>query len=226
MLQRLSYYSLYFKEFMLKSHYKFITIVQAHAQRQALAAHPETQEHLLEIITPILAVPIGRPGRAQPCDRAGLLLIGPLQGDRGRILMEPGGREGIDGQGVEGDGPKHAVEICAKQRLEKLAEAVSVQRHASQAILEQGEHPALLQACPHLIEGMRAIENSEEQGLHATATREDMRGVRRTEGIDEGSHVELADHSQHQRQVGHGPDLLNRNRHEVPPLQVWLEGAS
>jgi hypothetical protein len=42
-----------------------------------------------------------------------------------------------------------------------------------------------------------AIENSKEQGLHATATREDMRGVRRAEGIDEGSHVKLADHSQH-----------------------------
>ena len=39
-----------------------------------------------------------------------------------------------------------------------------------------------------------AIENRQEQGLHSPATRQDMRGVRRAEGLDEGSHVELADH--------------------------------
>jgi hypothetical protein len=126
-------------------------IAQAHAERQASAAYTETQEDLLEIITPSFAVPIGRAGRDQPFDRAGLLLLGPRQGERCRILMEPGGRDGIDVQGVEGDGPKHAVEMCAKQRLENLAEAVIVQRHSSKAILEQGEHPALLHACPHLI---------------------------------------------------------------------------
>ena len=71
-----------------------------------------------------------------------------------------------------------------------------------------------------------AIENRQEQGLHATATREDMGGVRRAEGIDERSHVELAYHPQHQRQVGHGTDLLNRNRHEAPFLQVFREGVS
>src|SRR5262249_28020924 len=139
-----------------------IAIAHAHTEWETLTAHAEAQEHLLEIITPIFAVPIGRPGWDQPCDRARRLRIGPIQGDRGRILMEPGGREGIDVQGVEGDGPKHAVEIRAKQRLEHLAEAVIVQRHSSEAILEDGEHPALLQACPHLIKGMMAIKNGEE----------------------------------------------------------------
>jgi hypothetical protein len=65
---------------------------------------------------------------------------------------------------------------------------------------------------------MMAIENRQEQGLHSTATREDMAGVRRAEGIDECSHIELADHPQHQRQVGHGTDLMNCNRHEAPLL--------
>src|SRR5215831_1416538 len=111
--------------------------------------------------------------------------------------MEPGGREGIDLQGVEGDSTKDAVELCGKQRLKKLAEAVIVQRRSSQAILEQGEHPALLQTYPHLIKGMMPIENRQEQGLHATATREHMGRVRRTEGIDERRHVELADYPQH-----------------------------
>ena len=70
------------------------------------------------------------------------------------------------------------------------------------------------------------IENRQEQGLHSTATREHMRRMRRAEGIDERSHVELAYHPQHQRQVGHGTDLLNRNRHEAPFLQVFREGVS
>jgi hypothetical protein len=70
------------------------------------------------------------------------------------------------------------------------------------------------------------IKNRQEQGLHSTATREDMGGVRRAESIDERSHVELAYHPQHQRQVGHRTDLLNCNRHEVPLLQVFLEVAS
>ena len=64
-----------------------------------------------------------------------------------------------------------------------------------------------------------AIKNRQEQSLYPTATREDMRRVWRAEGIDERSHLELADHPQHQRQVGHRTDLLNCNRHEVPLLQ-------
>ena len=69
-----------------------------------------------------------------------------------------------------------------------------------------------------------AIEHRQEQGLHTTATRENMRGVRRTEGLDESRHVELAYHPQHQRQVGYGTDLLHRNRHEPPFLHVFREG--
>src|SRR5262249_55961489 len=140
-----------------------IAVAQAHAQWEAITAHAETQEHLLEIIMPIFAVPIGRPRRDEPLGWAGLLPISPITADSRRILMEPGGREGIDLQGVEGDGTKDAVELRSKQRLENLAEAVIVQRRSSQAILEQGEHPALLQARPHLIEGMMPIENCQEQ---------------------------------------------------------------
>src|SRR5205823_6008988 len=113
-----------------------------------------------------------------------------------------------------------------KQGIEDLPQPVIVERGVLEAGLEQGYHPTFLQTCPHLIEGMMPIENRQEQGLHSTATREDMRRVRRAAGIDEGSHVELADYPQHQRQVGHGTDLLNRHRHEAPFLQVLLEVAS
>jgi hypothetical protein len=73
-----------------------VAIPHAHAEREAITAHAETQEHLLEIIAPIFAVPIGRSRWDKPRNRAGFLLIGPIQGDRRRILMEPGCRDGID----------------------------------------------------------------------------------------------------------------------------------
>lgn len=71
-----------------------------------------------------------------------------------------------------------------------------------------------------------AIKHRQEQRLHATATRKDRSGVRRAEGIDEGSHVELAYYPQHQRQVGHRTDLLNCKRLEASLPQVLLEVAS
>jgi hypothetical protein len=174
----------------------------------------------------ILAVPISRPRRDKSCDGAGFLLIRPIQGDRCRLLMEPGGREGIHLQGVARDGPKDAVELRGTQGIEDLSQPIIMERGSREAGLEQGYQPTCLQACPDLIEGMMAIKNRQEQRLHATATREDVRGVRRAEGLDEGRHVELADYPQHQRQVGHGTDLLNCKRHEASLLQVLLEVAS
>ena len=88
-----------------------IPIAQAHAQREPVTAHAETQEHLLEIITPIFAVPIRRTRRDGPCAPVGLLLIGPIEGDRRRILVQPGRREGIDLQGLEG----RAIASCLCQ---------------------------------------------------------------------------------------------------------------
>ena len=115
-----------------------IPIAKAHAQREALTAHAETQEHLLEIIMPLFAVPIGRPRWDRPFARAGLLFISSVQGNRRGILMEPGSREGIDLQGVEGDRSKHAIEIHGKQRLEDLPQPVIVERGALEAGLERG----------------------------------------------------------------------------------------
>jgi len=38
-----------------------IAIANADAEREPITTDPETQQHLFEIIPPILAVPIGRP---------------------------------------------------------------------------------------------------------------------------------------------------------------------
>jgi hypothetical protein len=113
-----------------------VAVANAQAARETITTHTETQEHLLEIITPIFAVPRGRPRRARPFAWAGLLLIGPLQGERRRILREPGGRDGIDRQGVERDSPKHAVQIGGTQRIEELPQPVIMERCACEAGLE------------------------------------------------------------------------------------------
>jgi hypothetical protein len=67
-----------------------IAIAQAHTDWETLTAHAKTQEYLLEIITPIFAVPIHRTRRDGACAPVGLLLLGPIEGDRRRILVQPG----------------------------------------------------------------------------------------------------------------------------------------
>ncbi len=77
-------------------------------------------------------------GRDRPLNRVGLLLLGPIQGERRRLLMEPWGRDGIDFQGVEGDSTKHAIEIRGKQRIEDRPQPVIMERFSLEAGLEQG----------------------------------------------------------------------------------------
>jgi hypothetical protein len=74
--------------------------------------------------------------------------------------MEPGGRAGRDLQSVEGDRPKHAVEMGGKERVEDLPEPVIMERGALEAGLKQGEPPTFLQTCPHLIAPISAERNS------------------------------------------------------------------
>src|SRR4029453_8977247 len=104
-----------------------IPSAQAQAQREAPPAHAETQEHWLEISTPLLAVPRGRPRRDPPCARVGLLLSGPRQGKRRSLLMQPRGRAGIALQGVQRQSTKHAVESPGKPRLQALPQSVSLE---------------------------------------------------------------------------------------------------
>jgi hypothetical protein len=200
-----------------------IAIAPTQAEREPVPAHAETQEHLFESVPPILAVPIGWTRRARAWAWAGLLRLGPLQRHGRRILMEPGCRNAIHLQGVERARTKDTVESRGTQCIEDLPQPVSMERGACEAGLEQGEQPTLLQASPYLIKGMMAIEHRQQEGLHATAAREDMRRVRRTESIDERSHVKLADDPEHHRQVSHRTAVMNRNRHDATPLPVVSE---
>ena len=64
---------------------------------------------------PIFAVPISRTRWDQPFDRAGLLLIGPIESDRRRILMEPGGRDGIDLRALSAIAPNTRLRLAANR---------------------------------------------------------------------------------------------------------------
>jgi len=110
-----------------------------------------------------------------------------------------------------------------KQRVEARSPALIMERWAVEAGLEQGSPPTIRQACPSLREGMVTIEHRQEEGLHATATREDLRRVGRTEGIKACRYFALAYHPQHQRAVGDGTALRHGHRHAAPLLQGFRE---
>jgi hypothetical protein len=115
-----------------------VAIANTHTEWEPITPHTEAQKPLLEIIMAIRAVPIGRPRRDKPFDRADFLLISPIQGERCRIVMAPGCREGIHLQGVERDRPKHAVELRGTQGIEALPQPIIMERCSREAGLEQG----------------------------------------------------------------------------------------
>jgi hypothetical protein len=169
---------------------------------------------------PIFALPLGwtwgnRALRTLGVRGAGWLpcLRGSRERARGGVLLEPGGWKGRDLQCMKCHSSKHPVESGRQQGIEALAQPVIVQRSGGPAWLKEGQHAALFQPRPHLLESRMTIKNRQEQSRDPTATREDIGGVRRAEGIDERSHLELAYHPQHRRQVGYGADLMHRDRH-------------
>ena len=83
-------------------------------------------------------MPLGWTRRARAWAQAGLLLIGPLQRDGRRLLMEPGCRHGIHLQGVARDRPQDTVEIRANQGIKDLPQPVIMERGSREAGLEQG----------------------------------------------------------------------------------------
>jgi hypothetical protein len=72
---------------------------------------------LFEVITTVFAMPVGRPRCPR---RLRFVLIDPIEGYRRGILLQPGCRDGIDLQGVEGERTQHRVEIGRKQRIEDM----------------------------------------------------------------------------------------------------------
>src|SRR4030095_3910092 len=59
----------------------------------SITTHPETQEHLFEIVTPVFAMPVSGPGGSH---RLWFVRIGSIEGNRRAVLMQPGSRDGVD----------------------------------------------------------------------------------------------------------------------------------
>jgi hypothetical protein len=95
-----------------------IPIPAPHTQWQpAIATDSQTQEHLLEIRAAIFAVSVSWPRGSRGL---WLVRIHPIERNRCGVLMQPGGRDGIDLERFEGDSPKDPIEIGGKQRIEDV----------------------------------------------------------------------------------------------------------
>jgi hypothetical protein len=111
-----------------------VAITQADTEGQsAIPAHAQTQEHLFEIGPTVFAMPVSWPGSSYRC---WLVLIRPIECNRGGVLMEPGRWDGVDLQRFEGNSAKDLVEIGGKQRIEDVAQAVIVECGLRQPRLE------------------------------------------------------------------------------------------
>jgi hypothetical protein len=153
----------------------------------SIPTHAETEQHLFEVVTTVFAMPVGRPRRPR---HVRFVLIGPIEGNRSGILMQPGRRKGIDLQGFEGDRTKHRVEIGRKQRIEDMSQAGIMERGTRESRLQQRHHATLFEPSPYLVEGMMPIQNREHQGFDPTPTGEPMRRVGRDEAVDHGRHLQ------------------------------------
>ena len=187
----------------------------------------------MEILRAILARARGRTWGDRACRTLRVLgagwlsfLLGPGERERGGVVREPGGWQSGDLQSLQCHRPTHPVQMGGQHGIQALASSVIVERRGGQAGLQEGQPASLLPTPPHLRESMMAIQQRQEQRLALTATREDIGRGRRAEGRDERRHLELADHTQHQRQVGHGTALMNRDRQEGLLQQILPEGAS
>jgi hypothetical protein len=132
-----------------------VAIPHADSEGQpAIATHPQTQEPLFEVVASIFAVPVGWPGRS---GSLWLVLIRSIERHGRRVLMEPGGWDGVDLECFQSKRAQHLVEVGRQQRIEDVPQPVSMERGPCEPRLKQGQHAALFQPLPHLIEGMMAV---------------------------------------------------------------------
>jgi hypothetical protein len=201
-----------------------VAIPKAYAKGPpALATHPETQQHLLAIITAICTLPRGwacRPWRLRLTGRLRdrpLVLIGTLEGNRRGILMAPGRRDGIDLYGVERPSATHPVEVGGTQGLKDLPQAVIIERGTLEASLEPGEHPARLYAGSYLLTRMRAVQDGSQQRLHPVATGAPRGGMGWKHTIDDSGDAEPPHDTQDHGHMGEGMNSRHRHHPGAPP---------
>jgi hypothetical protein len=100
--------------------------------------------------------------------------------------MEPWCRNGIDLQRFESNRTQHRVQIGGTQGIQDVSSAVIMERGTGEPRLQQVEHASIFQPLPYLVEGMIAIQHSQDQGFDPTPRREPMRRVGWDEVVNKG----------------------------------------
>ena len=69
-------------------------------------------------------MPLGRPGGSR---ERRFVLIRPIERNGRGVWMEPGRRNRLDLQGLEGNGAQHPVEIGGTQRVQEVPSSVIIE---------------------------------------------------------------------------------------------------
>jgi hypothetical protein len=205
-----------------------LAIADAQAQRQApIAPHPKAEQPLREIVPPLVAMSVGGVRGHRRRHALGRLLArrcvsrrGAIEGKRGRVLRNPGRRQGIDRQGLERQDTAHPVQVGSKQRLKKLPQALRIECLPSYVGLKERDHPPLRQPRSALVEGLVSIQHRQPQRFYPPGTREHIIGVGGNEGGNEGGDCERTSPAQEQGQMRHRGHRTHCNSHDLPPLAI------
>jgi hypothetical protein len=101
-----------------------VALPDADAQGDApIPTDSETEQHMLEIIVAVFAMPVSRPGRPW---RHRFVRIRALEHNGRGVLRQPGRRDGVDLQRLESHGAQDTVEMSGKQRIEEVSSPVIV----------------------------------------------------------------------------------------------------
>jgi hypothetical protein len=193
-----------------------VAIPQADAEGQAtIPAHPQTEEHRLEGVAAIWALPVGRVGGLRTL---GLVRLRPVEPHGRGVLRQPGRRDRLDRYGVEGDGAQHLVALGRPEGLEEVPPPIIIEGGPRAPWLQSRHHPALFPPLPHRVEGMMPVQNGQHQGVDPTPTREPMGRVGREEAVDTRGDLQASSYTKNQRPMGHRMHLLYGHGHDAPPV--------
>jgi hypothetical protein len=188
-----------------------------HTQAQGKAAvptHAQTAEHLFAGVPPVLALPVGRSRRPR---RVRCVRLGPLEDQRGGVLRQPGRRDGIHCQGLQGERAPHPLAMGRTQRLQARPAPILMECGTRAPRVPPRSHAALFQPFAHFGERMRPLQHGEAHGCGPTPTCEARRRGRWDEAGAHGGHRQAPSDSEAPRPMRHGMHRLHSSGHDAPP---------
>jgi len=112
------------------------TVMKPHTKGNApIPTDPQAQDHRFEITATVFTIAIGRAG---PLVVHLTILVSTVEGNRGGILMPPGGVHLVDVECPQGNGTKDGRESGVIQGIERLSQTAVMQGRRRQARWQQG----------------------------------------------------------------------------------------